>query len=72
MIPHKLQSVVDTVLKRPSQNPPIDAGTALQEELNTRDLRDAFTESEIIEAARAVGVPDDGIVEFLEELASWL
>lgn len=72
MIPRELQEVVDVARALSRQNPPLDAGIALQMELKNRRLEYEFDEDQIIEAAEAVGVPKDEINSFLEQMASWL
>lgn len=71
-LPKELQLVVDAARAVSRQNPPVDAGTALQLELKARGLENRYDEDQIIEAAEAVGVPKDGIQSFLEQIASWL
>lgn len=71
-LPPDLQEAVEAARAASRQNPPIDAGTALQMELKNRSLEHAFDEDQVIEAAEAVGVPKDGIQSFLEQMASWL
>lgn len=72
MLPPELRDVVEAARAMSRQNPPIDAGTALQMELKNRRLEYEFDEDQIIEAAEAVGVPKDEINSFLEQMASWL
>lgn len=71
-LPRELQEVVAAARAMSRQNPPVDAGTALQLELKARGLENSFDEDQIIEAAEAVGVPKDEIQSFLEQVASWL
>lgn len=69
----RLKKLVDEVLEYAS-NPPeeIDAGVQLQVALVDSGLKDEFDEAEVIEAAIAVGVPKDKVIDWLQDFASWL
>lgn len=65
-----MTKIVKYVRSSVQSNPPVDAGTRLQLELLRSGRQDEWTESEILEAAKAVGVADP--VAFLDDFASWL
>ena len=72
----ELADIVRKVKGRFQQNPPeddgllVDAGTLLQIEI----LRsgEEFTEPDVLQAAFQVGVPEGSLIDWLEEMASWV
>lgn len=69
-----LVSIVDRIRRRVRQNPgneiEVDVGTLLQIEI--LQSGEAYTETDVLEAARLVGVPEDALLDWLEEMASWI
>jgi len=74
----RLKNIIDDVKGRSSvrSNPDewdfTDAGIALQLEILRSGLATEFTEADVIEAAKRVGVSDMALPGFLEQFASWL
>ena len=72
----KLAAMVERVNDRILQNPPedentlIDGGTLLQIEI--AQSGEAFQEEDVIEAALKIGISKDSLIDFLEEMASWV
>lgn len=70
-----VQKLVSAFNKVRSQNPPEDAddlSTQLQEFLVVSGESHNLSEAEIDRIAMSVGVPQEKLGEFKEELASWL
>jgi len=70
-----LQEIVDRIRNRVQENPPgemieVDAGTLLQIEI--LQSGEEFTEADVLAAAELVGVPEGALLDWLEEMASWV
>lgn len=70
-----LQEIVDRIRNRIQENPPgdmveVDAGTLLQIEI--LQSGEEFTEVDVLAAAELVGVPEGALIDWLEEMASWV
>jgi len=50
----------------------VDTATRLQQHLVFLGKQHSFTEKDIAEAARVLGIPEDEIPDLMDELASWL
>lgn len=70
----KLKKIVDEVKEDVKANPPneVDDSTILMETILLEGLGTAFSEDDMIEAGLQMGVPKDGIPEFLERFASYI
>jgi len=72
----RLQRIVKQAQSGPAMNPggddQQDAGTMLQLGLLRSGLKNEFSEDDMFEAAKAVGVPEDDIPSWLEDFASYL
>jgi hypothetical protein len=72
----ELSEIVRRVKGRLQKNPPeeddllVDAGTLLQIEI--AQSNEEFTESDVLQAATQVGVPEGSLIDWLEEMASWV
>jgi hypothetical protein len=73
----ELQKIVHRVeQKMVRSNPPgdddlfVDGGTLLQLEILQSGLE--FKEEDVLKAASAIGVPDGSLIDWLEEMASWV
>ncbi len=72
----ELASIVRRVKERYQSNPPedddllVDAGTLLQ--LEIVQSRMEFTEADVLQAAALVGLPEGSLIDWLEEMASWV
>jgi len=72
----ELQKIVRRVNQRFQANPPedddtlVDAGTLLQIEILQSGLE--FRENDVLEAAVAIGIPEGSLIDWLEEMASWV
>lgn len=72
----ELSKIVRRVKERFQQNPPteddllIDAGTLLQLEILQSGME--FTEADVLQAASLVGLPEGTLIDWLEEMASWV
>lgn len=70
----KLRKIVEKLKsgyqRNPDGDPEIDLGTLLQFEI----LRsgEEFNEADVLKAAELVGVPEGSLIEWLEEMASWV
>lgn len=64
----ELDAMVDSLLQ---QNPPseADSGTRLQQMIVASG--ETFSEDDLIDAGRKLGMDDDQVSAFIEELASW-
>jgi hypothetical protein len=65
----RLRQIVRDLQAARRQNPPKDLVDELQKRVVTAGLKQSLSESDLIAAAKALGV-DPG--DFMEELASWL
>jgi hypothetical protein len=79
MIDPKLMTIMDRVRTTQAQSNPSpedevtpDAGWLLQLELLRSGDKDSFSEDELIEALIALGVPEDDVASWFEDLASYL
>jgi hypothetical protein len=72
----ELALIVRRVKERYQSNPPedddllVDAGTLLQLEIIQSGME--FTEADVIQAATLVGLPEGSLIDWLEEMASWV
>jgi hypothetical protein len=72
----ELAQIVRKVKDRFRSNPPgeddflVDVGTLLEIEILQSGLE--FSETDVLEAALAVGVPEGSLIDWLEEMASWV
>lgn len=72
----ELSKIVRRVKERFQQNPPedddllVDAGTLLQLEILQSGME--FTEADVLQAATLVGLPEGSLIDWLEEMASWV
>ncbi len=72
----ELLQIVQRVKGRFQQNPPedddllVDAGTLLQLEILQSGME--FSESDVLQAATLVGLPEGSLIDWLEEMASWV
>jgi hypothetical protein len=72
----ELSEIVRRVRARFQRNPPeeedllVDAGTLLQIEI--AQSGEEFTEPDVLQAATQVGVPEGSLIDWLEEMASWV
>lgn len=65
----KLEEIVEEVTVDGGDD--VDPAVRLQQILVEDQLVNAFTEEDLIEAAKRCGVSDDDISEFFAELAAW-
>lgn len=72
----ELQKIVRQVKERYQSNPPeddgllVDAGTLLQ--LGILQSGMEFSEADVLEAGIAIGLPEGSLIDWLEEMASWV
>jgi hypothetical protein len=72
----ELMDIVRRVKARYQQNPPedddllVDAGTLLQLEILQSGME--WSEADVLQAASLVGLPEAGLIDWLEEMASWI
>ena len=72
----ELMGIVRRVKARYQQNPPeddellVDAGTLLQLEILQSGME--FSEADVLQAASLVGLPEGSLIDWLEEMASWV
>lgn len=72
----ELMAIVRRVKDRFQQNPPeddellVDAGTLLQLEILQSGME--FSEEDVLRAASLVGLPEGRLIDWLEEMASWV
>lgn len=72
----ELAGIVRKVKARYQSNPPdddellVDAGTLLQLEIVQSGME--FTEADVLQAAALVGLPEGSMIDWLEEMASWV
>ena len=72
----ELSEIVRRVKARYQSNPPedddllVDAGTLLQLEILQSGME--FSESDVLQAASLVGLPEGTLIDWLEEMASWV
>lgn len=72
----KLMGIVRRVKDRYQSNPPedddllVDAGTLLQIEILQSGME--FSESDVLQAATLVGLPEGELIDWLEGMASWI
>ena len=71
----ELSRIVRQIKARHQSNPRdedllVDAGTLLQLEILESGLE--FSEADVLSAASLVGVPDGSLIDWLEEMASWI
>lgn len=72
----ELMKIVRRVKDRYQQNPPedddliVDAGTLLQLEILQSGME--FSESDVMAAGLAIGLPEGTLIDWLEEMASWI
>lgn len=71
-----LTQIVRRVKERYQTNPPeddellVDAGTLLQLEILQSGME--FSEADVFQAATLVGLPEGKLIDWLEEMASWV
>jgi hypothetical protein len=72
----ELAAIVRRVKGRYQQNPPedddflVDAGTLLQLEILHSGME--FSEADVLQAATQIGIPEGSLIDWLEEMASWV
>ena len=72
----ELTKIVRRVKDRYQANPPedddllVDAGTLLQIEIVQSGME--FSESDVLDAGIAIGLPEGSLIDWLEEMASWV
>lgn len=72
----ELAQIVKRVKARYQSNPPedddllVDAGTLLQIEILQSGVE--FSETDVLQAATLVGLPEGELIDWLEEMASWV
>jgi len=72
----ELTKIVRRVKERYQSNPPedddllVDAGTLLQIEILQSGME--FSEADVLQAATDIGLPEGSLIDWLEEMASWL
>lgn len=72
----ELMAIVRHVKERYQSNPPeddellVDAGTLLQLEIVQSGME--FSEEDVLRAASLVGLPEGRLIDWLEEMASWV
>lgn len=72
----ELMAIVRKVKERFQHNPLedddflVDAGTLLQIEILQSGME--FTEEDVLRAASLVGLPEGRLIDWLEEMASWV
>jgi len=70
----ELSEIVRRVKSRYQANPPgdefVDAGTLLQIEILQSGME--FGEADVLQAATMIGVPEGSLIDWLEEMASWI
>lgn len=72
----ELKEIVRRVKDRFQSNPPeddgllVDAGTLLQIEIVQSGAE--FSEADVLQAASLVGLPEGSLIDWLEEMASWV
>lgn len=67
-----LQDIVNKIRKEAEGGDIVSMTTRLQQELNNRGMRYAFTDEELREALTELGVSGDEQDNWFEEMASWL
>lgn len=71
----ELAEIVRRVKGRYQENPSeddalVDAGTLLQIEIVQSGAE--FSEGDVLQAATMIGVPEGSLIDWLEEMASWV
>lgn len=72
----ELSAIVRRVKQRYQANPPdeddvmVDAGTLLQIEI--LQSGEEFSEADVLQAATLVGIPEGSLIDWLEQMASWI
>ena len=72
----ELSEIVRRVKGHYQANPPeddgllVDAGTLLQLEIVQSGAE--FSEADVLQAATLVGIPEGSLIDWLEEMASWV
>lgn len=72
----ELEKIVKRVMEGYQRNPQeddgllVDAGTLLQLEILESGME--FSEADVLRAASLVGVPEGSLIDWLEEMASWI
>jgi len=72
----ELAKIVRRVKSRYQSNPPedddllVDAGTLLQLEIVQSGME--FSEAEVLKAGLEIGLPEGSLIDWLEEMASWV
>jgi hypothetical protein len=71
----RLKKIVQNLKRRYQENPPgddleVDAGTLLQIEILQSGLE--FNEVDVLAAAQELGIPEGGLIDWLEQMASWV
>ena len=72
----ELSEIVRRVKARYQANPPedddllVDAGTLLQIEIVQSGME--FSEKDVLDAGIAIGLPEGSLIDWLEEMASWV
>jgi hypothetical protein len=68
----RLREIVNGLLVRANPPDKVDTATRLQQEVVRRGLANELSEHDMAEAARAVGVPEEDLSDWLESMASWI
>lgn len=72
----ELARIVQKVRDRFQRNPPdggdflIDAGTLFQIEI--LQSGEEFSEADVLHAATLIGIPEGSLIDWLEQMASWV
>ena len=64
----KLDAMVDQLLQ---QNPPDEADSGMRLQQMIVHSGEVFSEDDLVDAGRKLGMDDDQVSAFIEELASW-
>jgi len=67
-----LQEITEEIQREASLGDIVSMTTRLQQKLNDRGMRYAFTEDELRVALEHLGAPENEIDGWFEEMASWL
>jgi hypothetical protein len=72
----ELARIVQRVKDRYQRNPPneddflVDAGTLFQ--LEILQSGEEFSEADVLHAATLIGIPEGSLIDWLEQMASWV
>jgi hypothetical protein len=71
----ELAAIVRKVKGLYQRNPPdddflVDAGTLLQIEILQSGME--FSEADVLQAATMIGIPEGSLIDWLEQMASWI